>query len=185
MPMVTSPPPPLPPPTPPPLLQCRTFCRDERLPCDGPTIDGQDQNKTFRTRLVLTWLLSNAALALTVQTLNGLDQTPALVRACYPSTYSAYNSPQVLSLNGTCILEAVDQGAVGLEERQQVYFKYLLWVVFGLSAFRFLGVSYYGASEAEASVCTIGSGDSYAGELSILSMAKLKLQMLSAHVGQD
>lgn len=31
-----------------------------------------DQNKTFRTRLVAAWMLSNAALAIAIENINGL-----------------------------------------------------------------------------------------------------------------
>jgi hypothetical protein len=38
---------------------------------EKPTMD--DQNKTFRTRLVAFWMLSNAGLAVTIENINGLD----------------------------------------------------------------------------------------------------------------
>lgn len=38
---------------------------------EKPTLD--DQNKTFRTRLVSVWMLSNAALAVAIQNINGLE----------------------------------------------------------------------------------------------------------------
>ena len=86
-------------------------------------LDSQDQNKTFRTRLVLAWLLSNAALALSVQTLNGLDQTQALVNACLPAGFDQY-SGQEIKVNGTCIDMAVQASQSGLQGKQQVrYFR--------------------------------------------------------------
>ena len=38
---------------------------------EKPTMD--DQNKTFRTRLVACWMLSNAGLAVAIENINGLE----------------------------------------------------------------------------------------------------------------
>lgn len=127
----------------------------------------QDQNKTFRTRLVGVWLLSNAALAISIQTLNGLDKTPELVESCLKDTgFNANNGSIVVPINGTCIEDALSQNADDLQDKQQIYFKYLLWATFGLSAVRFLGVSRTQPArleDADASVCTTGSRDSLEG----------------------
>src|SRR5882762_7599597 len=40
---------------------------------EKPTMD--DQNKTFRTRLVSFWMLSNAGLAVAIENINGLETT--------------------------------------------------------------------------------------------------------------
>jgi chitin synthase len=40
---------------------------------EKPTLD--DQNKTFRTRLVAFWMLTNAGLAVTIENINGLVDT--------------------------------------------------------------------------------------------------------------
>ena len=40
---------------------------------EKPTMD--DENKTFRTRLVAMWILSNATLAITIENINGLPTT--------------------------------------------------------------------------------------------------------------
>ena len=102
----------------------------------------QDQNKTFRTRLVGVWLLSNAALAISIQTLNGFDRTSQLVQHCLDDTgYNLNNGTIVVPVNGTCIENALSQNSNDLQDKQQVYFKYLLWATFGLSAVRFIGVS--------------------------------------------
>lgn len=71
----------------------------------------QDKNKTFRTRLVAVWMLSNAGLAITIQSLNGT-----------PSGDEAKDQKQ-------------------LQAKQHVYFAILLWSTFGLAFVRFIGVS--------------------------------------------
>jgi chitin synthase len=103
--------------------------------------DGQDQNRTFRTRLVSFWLISNAALAISIQTLSGMDTTKDLVKACLPDDYNPMEGKIVVPINGTCIEHAIHFDDDRLHDRQQEYFKYLLWATFGLSAVRFLGVS--------------------------------------------
>ena len=87
----------------------------------------QDQNKTFRTRLVGVWLLSNAALAISIQTLTGLDRTFQRVQHCLDNTgFNAGNGSIVVPVNGTCIETALNQNNDDLKDKQQVYFKYLL-----------------------------------------------------------
>jgi chitin synthase len=106
-----------------------------------PWLTEQDQNRTFRTRLVSFWLISNAALAISIQTLSGMDTTKDLVKGCLPDEYNPQNGSIVVPINGTCIQEAIEFDQNRLQDRQQEYFKYLLWATFGLSAVRFLGVS--------------------------------------------
>ena len=105
------------------------------LPLPGIHLTKQDQNRTFRTRLVSFWLISNAALAISIQTLSGMDNTKELVEACLPDSFNK-------EINGTCIEKAIAFDQTRLQDRQQEYFKYLLWATFGLSAVRFLGVSH-------------------------------------------
>jgi chitin synthase len=69
-----------------------------------------DQNKTFRTRLVVFWMLTNAALAIAIENINGL-----------PSSN-----------------ESLDQQ--DLRKKQNYYFAFILYSTFGLSAVRFTGV---------------------------------------------
>ena len=76
---------------------------------EKPTMD--DENKTFRTRLVAFWMLTNAALAVAVENLNGL-----------PSDNEAENEAE-------------------LHQKQNVYFTIILFSTFGLSLVRFIGVS--------------------------------------------
>jgi chitin synthase len=75
---------------------------------EKPSMD--DQNKTFRTRLVVFWMLSNAALAIAIENINGLP-----------------------SSNET-------QDEDNLRHKQNQYFAFILLSTFGLSAVRFIGV---------------------------------------------
>lgn len=77
---------------------------------EKPTMD--DQNKTFRTRLVACWMLSNAGLAVAIENINGL----------------------------TSVQEAqLDQDE--LRQKQNIYFAVILYSTFGLAFVRFVGVS--------------------------------------------
>lgn len=75
---------------------------------EKPTMD--DQNKTFRTRLVAFWMLSNATLALAIENLNGLASSDPTADAAH------------------------------LQKKQNVYFSVILYSTFGLAAVRFVGV---------------------------------------------
>ena len=83
---------------------------EENYRTDKPTLD--DQNKTFRTRLVSFWMLTNAGLAVAVENLNGL----------------ASDNP------------SADEAA--LRKRQNVYFSIILYSTAGLAVVRFAGVSH-------------------------------------------
>ena len=76
---------------------------------EKPTTD--DQNKTFRTRLVAMWMLTNAGLSVAVENLNGLSSGD----------------------------EATDEKE--LQSKQQIYFAIILYSTFGLALVRFIGVS--------------------------------------------
>ena len=76
---------------------------------EKPTLD--DENKTFRTRLVAVWMLSNAALAIAIENINGL-----------PSSNSATDDAE-------------------LQAKEHKYFTFILYSTFGLSVVRFIGVS--------------------------------------------
>ncbi|EJD01146.1 chitin synthase [Fomitiporia mediterranea MF3/22] len=78
---------------------------------EKPTMD--DQNKTFRTRLVAAWMLSNAGLAVSIENLNGLS-------------------------SGN---EQTDEQK--LQSRQQTYFAIILYSTFGLALVRFMGCLFY------------------------------------------
>jgi chitin synthase len=79
---------------------------------EKPSMD--DQNKTFRTRLVSCWMLSNAALAVAIENINGLE--------------SADN---------------VAEEEQSLRKKQNIYFAFILYATFGLSAVRFIGCLFY------------------------------------------
>lgn len=79
---------------------------------EKPTMD--DQNKTFRTRLVAFWMLSNATLAIAIENLNGL-----------PDQSNPSNDEKELT------------------KKQNIYFGVILYSTFGLAAVRFAGVCVY------------------------------------------
>lgn len=60
-----------------------------------------------------------------------------MVQDCLPS-----GDDEVASLNKTCITHALSLDSKQVQGKQQDYFKYLLWATFGLSAVRFVGVSF-------------------------------------------
>lgn len=77
---------------------------------EKPTMD--DQNKTFRTRLVACWMLTNAGLAVAIENINGLVSAQDAV-----------------------------QDENDLRAKQNIYFAVILYSTFGLAAVRFTGVS--------------------------------------------
>ncbi|PBK69723.1 glycosyltransferase family 2 protein [Armillaria solidipes] len=79
---------------------------------EKPTMD--DQNKTFRTRLVAMWMLSNAGLAIAIENLNGLPNESD------PESDEAH-----------------------LRTKQNTYFAIILYSTFGLSLVRFIGCLFY------------------------------------------
>ncbi|TDL29527.1 chitin synthase [Rickenella mellea] len=78
---------------------------------EKPTMD--DENKTFRTRLVVFWMLTNATLAIAIENLNGLS-------------------------SGN---EQKDEAQ--LQHKQQFYFAIILYSTFGLALVRFIGCLFY------------------------------------------
>ena len=75
---------------------------------EKPTMD--DENKTFRTRLVAVWMISNAALAIAIENINGVPNPDA------------------------------NADEIELAKRQNTYFGFILYSTFGLAAVRFIGV---------------------------------------------
>jgi chitin synthase len=106
---------------------------DERK--EKPTLD--DQNKTFRTRLVAAWMLSNAAVAVAVQNLDGLvkpvtrDDLHSVAQLCDTPTRDLE----------TCLAEELLGQQAKLANRQAYYFSFILYGTFFLSLVRFIGVS--------------------------------------------
>ncbi|KAH9483069.1 Chitin synthase, class 1 [Psilocybe cubensis] len=78
---------------------------------EKPTLD--DQNKTFRTRLVAVWMLTNATLAIAIENINSV-----------PS-------------------QDLEKDEQALAKKQSTYFAFILYSTFGLSAVRFAGCLYY------------------------------------------
>ncbi|KAI0346769.1 glycosyltransferase family 2 protein [Trametopsis cervina] len=78
---------------------------------EKPTMD--DSNKTFRTRLVAFWMLSNATLSVAIEMLNGLPTDD----------------------------EQKDEAE--LQKRQNIYFTIILFSTFALALVRFLGCLFY------------------------------------------
>ncbi|KAF7355286.1 Chitin synthase [Mycena sanguinolenta] len=78
---------------------------------EKPTMD--DENKTFRTRLVAAWMLSNATLAIAIENLNGLA-----------SSNEELNEED-------------------LEKKQNTYFAVILYSTFALALVRFAGCLFY------------------------------------------
>jgi chitin synthase len=85
----------------------------EKEVVEKPTMD--DQNKTFRTRLVAFWMLTNAALAVAIENINGLVDTT----------------------NANQLEDAQNE----LRTKQNDYFLFILFSTFGLAFVRFAGVS--------------------------------------------
>lgn len=114
---------------------------------EKPTTD--DQNKTFRTRLVAMWMLSNAGLSVAVENLNGLSTGD----------------------------EATDTKK--LQSKQQIYFAVILYSTFGLAFVRFMGVSNYSASFCRqiliVSLCSVSGSSSNATSSGAAVATKLSL----------
>ena len=79
---------------------------------EKPTMD--DSNKTFRTRLVAFWLLSNGALTVAIENVNGLNRGVS---------QQAINQQQ--------------------HNKQNNYFAFILWTTFALAVFRFTGCLWF------------------------------------------
>ncbi|KAF4620081.1 hypothetical protein D9613_005225 [Agrocybe pediades] len=78
---------------------------------EKPTMD--DQNKTFRTRLVAVWMITNAALSIAIENTNSVPNKNA----------------------------NIDEK--NLESKRHAYFSFILYSTFVLSAVRFTGCLYY------------------------------------------
>jgi len=96
------------------LTKDETDMRHER-----PSMD--DENKTFRTRLVVAWMFSNAALALSISNING------------------WLNIQDKAITGKEIQEWLVQDS----NKRNMYFMVLLYGTFMLSMVRFVGCVYY------------------------------------------
>ena len=77
-----------------------------------------DENKIFRTRLVGFWMLTNAALVIAIQNING---------------WLNLNDPQLS-------LADVAQFEFDRRTKRDFYFEFILFATFGLTLIRFIGV---------------------------------------------
>ncbi|VDB96839.1 unnamed protein product [Peniophora sp. CBMAI 1063] len=106
---------------------------------EKPTLD--DQNKTFRTRLVAFWMFTNAALSIGIAYIDGLpqmltsDNINALIKSCDPT-----KSTDVFD---KCMDDALLEQQTDIHEKQSIYFAFILYSTFGLSAVRFIGCLFY------------------------------------------
>lgn len=80
------------------------------------TID--DENKVFRTRLVGLWMLSNAALVVAIQNING---------------WLNLDDPNLT-------VAAVNQFELETRNKTDFYFEVVLYAAFGLTLVKFIGV---------------------------------------------
>ncbi|KAF8625346.1 hypothetical protein AX17_006888 [Amanita inopinata Kibby_2008] len=80
-----------------------------------------DENRTFRTRLVGVWLLSNAALALAIDNING---------------WLNINDPAINK-------EVIGQFEFDMRNKRNLYFAIVLYTTFGLAMVRFIGCLVY------------------------------------------
>ena len=79
----------------------------------------EDDNKTFRMRLVSAWLISNAILALIVQNIGG------------------YLDLRDSGMSHVKVMDYYKQAG----DKRNLYFAFILYATFGLALVRFLGVS--------------------------------------------
>jgi chitin synthase len=86
---------------------------------ERPTMD--DDNKTFRTRLVAAWALSNAALAMSIENIGG------------------WLNVQDKNITSDDIQKWYSQMSL----KRNNYFAALLYGTFALAFIRFLGVSFF------------------------------------------
>ncbi|KAF8724402.1 hypothetical protein AX14_008855 [Amanita brunnescens Koide BX004] len=80
-----------------------------------------DENKIFRTRLVGFWMLTNAALVIAIQNING---------------WLNLNDPQLS-------LAEVAQFEFDRRTKRDFYFEFILFATFGLTLIRFIGSFFY------------------------------------------
>ncbi|KZV76531.1 glycosyltransferase family 2 protein [Peniophora sp. CONT] len=110
---------------------------EEDYRTDKPTLD--DQNKTFRTRLVVAWMLTNALVALGVENADGLvlpltqTRLAVVAKECGDPTRDL----------ATCLNEELLGQQAELSTRQGYYFSFILYGTFFLALVRFTGCMFY------------------------------------------
>ncbi|EOR03651.1 hypothetical protein E3P92_02229 [Wallemia ichthyophaga] len=99
----------------------------EKSEPEKPSSD--DENKAFRSRLVLFWLLCNMIVVIVVQSADGLSPTvPQL------SASDAEREQFIKDSRGY---------SQWLTHKQSMFFKVILWTTFGITAFKFVGALYF------------------------------------------
>lgn len=115
---------------------------------EKPTLD--DQNKTFRTRLVSMWMLTNAGLAIAIENINGLQSTNSASAAVQQAQQQA---------------------------KQNKYFEVILYSTFALAAVRFIGVGpplwVLIIANASCSVCITSSRGIFSGSVARINTTGL------------
>jgi chitin synthase len=98
-----------------------------------PTID--DSNKTFRTRLVAFWLLTNGALTVAIENVNGynmnMTQSQIDMEQSNKQHICEYLASNILVTSMLTSFSSLTD------------FGIILWSTFGLTLFRFIGCLYY------------------------------------------
>ncbi|KAF8067008.1 putative chitin synthase [Lyophyllum atratum] len=89
---------------------------------EKPTMD--DDNKTFRTRLVASWMLSNAGLAIAIENIHG------------------WLNIESKNITG----KYIQKWLLDMSTKRNMYFTVLLYCTFGLAMVRFIGCLYYWTS---------------------------------------
>lgn len=103
-----------------------TKTKDKSEP-EKPSQD--DENKKFRSRLVLFWLLCNMIVVVVVQDASGLSPTVP--------EQSASDDDRDQFIDDSRGFEA------WLTHKQSMFFKVILWTTFGITAFKFIGALYF------------------------------------------
>ncbi|KAJ7655266.1 chitin synthase [Mycena polygramma] len=96
--------------------------KDSNEAAEKPTLD--DSNRTFRTRLVTVWILTNGALALTVQDMGG---------------WLNIDDPNISK-------DVIHNYELRYSTMRNMYFTFILYATFGLAFVRLIGCLYYWVS---------------------------------------
>ncbi|KAG7528792.1 hypothetical protein FFLO_05933 [Filobasidium floriforme] len=103
---------------------------------EKPSVD--DQNKTFRTRTLVVWLVSNAALAIAIITSSGFDQTHDQAKDCFGD--KATDDPSNADANcAQRALTAFLNEDKETQDKTKYYFTALLYATAGITLVKFLG----------------------------------------------
>ena len=93
-----------------------------------------DENRQFRSRLVLFWLLCNMIVVIIVQSANGLAPTTPSQKDQQADNYDDIVSQFIDDQRGY---------ESWLTKKQSMFFKVILWTTFGITAFKFIGAVYF------------------------------------------